>query len=110
MEQKTIWLLCSLMGIATLLVLTFLPYQEVNSQKELDALEDNQKSVAQGTIFRQSIHGENAFLILDNNLSIVTSRSPLLLQGKKIKVEGKKESYQGKSQIRALRITLLFND
>ncbi|MEK6825170.1 MAG: hypothetical protein AABY00_00110 [Nanoarchaeota archaeon] len=106
MEKKLFYLFCSLFTVALLFSLSFLPPQEINSQEELQTLIDHQKVKAQGTILKHKVRSSLLLLTLENNITIITSPSPFLLQGKNITIEGIKESYQRQAQIKATRITL----
>lgn len=107
MQPTTLALILSLLGISILFSLTFLPPHEINSEKELSALTNNQNAITTGKVIKISSNKAIFFIDLDNNITISTTfPTSVTLQKKKIRVLGKKEEYAGKSQLRAQQIMI----
>ncbi len=104
MQSTNLILMFSLLGTSILLSLTFLPPQEIHSEKELSLLIENQNIITTGKVVHISTNKALSFIDLDNNITIVTSLITSIIQGKNLRVQGIKETYKGKSQIKATRI------
>jgi hypothetical protein len=81
--------------VITILILSFifnhLSLKEINSKKDLENLNDNEKIITSGLVMEEKKFGKNSLLILDNELEIICKCNRYYLN-KKVRIEGYKDS------------------
>jgi hypothetical protein len=106
--MKILSLAFSLAGIFFLLF--FAQVQKpltITSLENLSSLQENQKVLVQGLVSEETPHFKTKLLILDNKISIICS-CPLSqsYKNKNLSIIGFLDTYSGKSQINALKISV----
>jgi len=103
---KKVTLTITLLGIFTLLILlNFSAPIVVDNSSSLSSLEDNTKVQIQGKVISERTLYERTKLIkLDNNIEIICNSCPDYLN-QTIEVVGITETYENRTQVKALKIT-----
>ena len=94
----------SIFGLLVLALLLNLIPIKVENYSELDNFEINQKVILEGKIMEERILFEGTkMLVLDNGIELICECNENF-KGKNIEVAGVVEEYNGKKQVRVLKI------
>ena len=103
-SMKKITLIITFLGIfALLILLNFSPPIQVSSQKEISRLIDNSKVQTQGRVIGERQIENAKILKLDNSIEVLCQSCSSQIN-RTLSIVGVVESYQNKTQIRALTI------
>ena len=97
----------ALFGIFILgLLMIIIKPVEIDNLKDLDNLEINTKVEIEGKVVEERVLYEGTKLIKINDLEVICECSKSF-KGEEIRIEGMVEKFDGKKQVRALRVEVI---